>query len=166
MNKYWKEERKLRIELRDTPIFTCLEEEEPSENLNLAAHQIGNEVKKILVKEDSKWLYQMLMKGWVKWEWKLSAGFGEMGILHGIHKSSFSEWWGSYSYWNGLILRETEPWLVWLRALSAGLRTEGSRLCSWSGHRLGYGPGPQFRRCRRQPIDVSLPLFLPPTPSL
>ena len=31
---------------------------------------------------------------------------------------------------------------------------------------LSGGPGPQFGACERQPLDVSLPLFLPPFPSL
>ena len=60
-----------------------------------------------------------------------------------------------------------EPWLVWLSGLSAGLRTERSlvqflvRAHAWVvGQVLGW--------CmyERQPIDVSLPLFLPPFPSL
>ena len=35
------------------------------------------------------------------------------------------------------------------------------------GTSLGCGPGPQEETCERQPhIDVSLPLFLPPFPSL
>ena len=31
---------------------------------------------------------------------------------------------------------------------------------------LGCGPGPQLGVCERQLIDVSLPFFLPPFPSL
>ena len=32
---------------------------------------------------------------------------------------------------------------------------------------LGCGPGPRLGACERQPhVDVSLPLFLPPSPSL
>ena len=36
-----------------------------------------------------------------------------------------------------------------------------------SGHMPGFGPGLQYGACERQPhIDVSLPLFFPPFPSL
>ena len=32
---------------------------------------------------------------------------------------------------------------------------------------LGWGPGPQWGECERQPhVDISLPLFLPPFPCL
>ena len=56
------------------------------------------------------------------------------------------------------------PWLVWLRGLSAGLQKKALPV---QGTRLGCGSGPQQGLCERQPlIDVSLPLFLPPFPSL
>ena len=34
------------------------------------------------------------------------------------------------------------------------------------GTHLGCRPDPGLEACKRQPIDVSLPLFLPPFPSL
>ena len=60
--------------------------------------------------------------------------------------------------------KKSEPWLVWLSALSTSLWTKGSlvwfpvkRSC------LACGPGPHLGARERQPhTDVSLPLFLPP----
>ena len=58
--------------------------------------------------------------------------------------------------------KNLQHWLVWLSGLSAGLRTKGSQ-----AHFPGSGPGPQKGAHKRQPhIDVSLPLFLSPFPSL
>ena len=46
-------------------------------------------------------------------------------------------------------------WLLWLSGVSAGsIPSQGT--C------LGRGPGPQIGVCERQPMGVSLPLFLPP----
>ena len=63
------------------------------------------------------------------------------------------------------------PWLVLLSGLSAGLQTKGSwfgsQFVSRQGTSLGCGPGLQWGVCERQShMDVSLPLFLPPFPSL
>ena len=47
----------------------------------------------------------------------------------------------------------------------ANLKVAG--LIPGQGPCLGCGPGPQLGACERQPhIDVSLPFFLPPFPSL
>ena len=60
------------------------------------------------------------------------------------------------------------PWLVWLSGLSASLRTKGSSVqFSVYGTCLGCSQVPSRGVCERQPhIDVSLPLFLSPFPSL
>ena len=53
----------------------------------------------------------------------------------------------------------------WVEHWPANERVTG--LIPRQGTCLGYGPGPQCRVCERQPhIDVSLPLFLLPVPSL
>ena len=59
----------------------------------------------------------------------------------------------------------TEPWLVWLSGLSAGLQIKGCRFNSQSGHMPGCGPGPHLWACKRgnhlmflSQINVSLPL--------
>ena len=59
-------------------------------------------------------------------------------------------------------------WLAWLSGLSAGLRTKMlASLNSNQGTYLGCRPGPHQGAHERQPhIGVSLPLFLPPFPSL
>ena len=60
-----------------------------------------------------------------------------------------------------------QPWLVWLSGLSAGLQTERSlvrfpvRVHAWV-----EGQVPSLGVCKRQPMDVSLPLFVLPFPSL
>ena len=60
-----------------------------------------------------------------------------------------------------------QPWLVWLSGLSTSLRTKGSLLNSQSKHMPGLQARSPVGACERQPhIDVSLPLFLPPFPSL
>ena len=54
-----------------------------------------------------------------------------------------------------------EPWLVW----PVNQRVSGS--IPSQDTCLGCRPGPQWRAHERQPhIDASLPLFLPPFPSL
>ena len=59
------------------------------------------------------------------------------------------------------------PWLVWLSALGTGCEPKGRRFFPSQGTCLGCGPGPQLGARESQPhIDVSLPLFLPPFPSL
>ena len=73
-----------------------------------------------------------------------------------------------------------KPWLLWLSGLSTGLQTGGLWVRSpvRQGTCLGCGPGPQLRQTHSwghvqsyqsmflSHIDVSLPLFLPPIPSL
>ena len=60
-----------------------------------------------------------------------------------------------------------EPWLVWLSGLSASLKTKGSPVrFQVRAHALVCGPGHQSGTRERQPHSVSLPLFLPPFPSL
>ena len=63
---------------------------------------------------------------------------------------------------------ELLPWLVWLSGLirwPANQRVAGSIPSQGTG--LGCGPGPQQgERERQSQIGVSLPLFLPPFPSL
>ena len=56
----------------------------------------------------------------------------------------------------------TEPWLVWLSGLSTCLKTKGCRFDSQSG----YVPELLARSMLLLHIDISLPLFLPPFPSL
>ena len=46
------------------------------------------------------------------------------------------------------------------------MKQEVTGLIPSQGTCLGCGPGPQLGACKRQPIDVSLPLFLLPFPSL
>ena len=60
-----------------------------------------------------------------------------------------------------------EPWLVWLSGLSTDLQTKGSPVqFPVKTHAWVVGQVPS-RGCERQPhIDVSLPLFLPPSPSI
>ena len=53
----------------------------------------------------------------------------------------------------------------WIECWPVNQKVRG--LIPSQGTYLGCGPGPQERTCERQPhIDVSLPLFLPPSPSL
>ena len=57
-----------------------------------------------------------------------------------------------------------KPWLVWLSGLSASLRTKGSPFrFSVRAHARVVSQVPSGRQPH---IDVSLPLFLPPFPSL
>ena len=61
-----------------------------------------------------------------------------------------------------------EPWLVWLSGLGAALRIKAS-LVQYPGraHAWVAGQVPSMGAHQRQPhIDVSLPLFLLPFPSL
>ena len=70
--------------------------------------------------------------------------------------------------------KQTKPWLVWLtcgvwpgwiECWPVNQRVTGS-IPSW-GACLGCGPGPQLGACEgQQHVDVSLPLFLLPFPSL
>ena len=61
-----------------------------------------------------------------------------------------------------------EPWLVWLNGLSAGLQIKGSLVQSparpqaWAVGQVSSGGAHE----RQPPIDVPLPLFLPPFPSV
>ena len=51
----------------------------------------------------------------------------------------------------------------WIECQSVNQRGAGS--IPSQGTFLGFGPGPQLGACERQPhTDVSLPLFLPPSP--
>ena len=43
---------------------------------------------------------------------------------------------------------------------------KGGQFDSWSVYVPGMQAGPQLGECERQLTDVSLPLFLPPFPSL
>ena len=53
----------------------------------------------------------------------------------------------------------------WTECWPANHRVAGSIPCQ--GTRLGCGPGAQYRAHKRRPhIEVSLLLFLPPSPSL
>ena len=53
----------------------------------------------------------------------------------------------------------------WIERLTVNQRV--SRVIPGQGTGLGCRPGPPQRECERQPhIDVSLPFFLPPFPSL
>ena len=53
----------------------------------------------------------------------------------------------------------------WIECQPANQRVSGS--IPTQGTCLGCGPGPQWRALERQPYtDVSVPLFLPPFPSL
>ena len=53
----------------------------------------------------------------------------------------------------------------WIECQTTYQRVAG--LIPRQGTHLGFGPGPQRGVCEGQPhIDVSLPLFLPPFPSL
>ena len=52
----------------------------------------------------------------------------------------------------------------WTEHQSANQRVTGSILSQ--GTHLGCGPGPQYRVHKKQPLIVSLPLFLPLFPSL
>ena len=60
------------------------------------------------------------------------------------------------------------PWLVWLSGSSAGLQTKGLPvLFPVRAHAWVTSQVPSRGGCERQPhIDVSLPLFLPPFPSI
>ena len=62
----------------------------------------------------------------------------------------------------------TLSWLVWLSGLSTSLQTEGSSVqFPVRAHAWVVGQVPQCGACERQPnIDASLPLFLPPIPSV
>ena len=67
----------------------------------------------------------------------------------------------------GGVLRTTwAPAGVALSSEHGPVKPKGSQFNSWSGTCLGCGPGPQLGPCESRPIDVSLPLFLPPFPSL
>ena len=63
---------------------------------------------------------------------------------------------------------ESQPWLVWLSGLITGLQTKGSlvrfpvRTHAWV---VGQVPS-RVAHERQTHIDVSLPLFLPPSLSL
>ena len=60
------------------------------------------------------------------------------------------------------------PWLVWLSGLSSGLQTKGSPVrFPVRAHAWVVDEVPSRGAHERQPnTDVSLPLFLPPFPSL
>ena len=61
----------------------------------------------------------------------------------------------------------TEPWLVWLSGLSAGLQIKGSPVqVPVRAHAWVAGQVPSRRCTRGNHMDVSVPLFLPPFPSL
>ena len=67
--------------------------------------------------------------------------------------------------------KTSEPWLVWLSGLNAGLQTKGSRFDSQSGHMPGLQAkspvGGVQGACKRQPhMDVPIPLYLLPFPSV
>ena len=61
-----------------------------------------------------------------------------------------------------------EPRLAWLSGWNAGLRTKGSLVPFPSGNMPGlWARSPVGRHARgNHTIDVSLPLFLPPFPSI
>ena len=64
-------------------------------------------------------------------------------------------------------MANTEPYLVWLSGLSAGLQTKGSLVqFPVRAHAWVAGQVPSRGHKRQPHIDVSLPLFLPPFPSL
>ena len=52
----------------------------------------------------------------------------------------------------------------WIERRPANRKVAGS--IPGQGRCLGCGPSPQMGVCERQPIDVSLPHFLPPFPCL
>ena len=71
---------------------------------------------------------------------------------------------------NHLCKKKGEPWLVWISWLVIALQTE--RLTVWFPVRAhawvtGWVTGqvPRWGAYERQPINVSLPFFLPPFPS-
>ena len=65
------------------------------------------------------------------------------------------------------IKSNVKPWLVWLSGLGTGLRIKGSPVHSPArAHAWLAGQVPVWATFERQPTDVSLPLFLPPFPSL
>ena len=69
----------------------------------------------------------------------------------------------SLDIWKGW----AQPCLVWLSGLSAGLQTRVASSIPSQGTCLGCRSGPQEGGHQTQPhIEVSLPLFLPPFPSL
>ena len=60
-----------------------------------------------------------------------------------------------------------QPRLVWLSGWAPVREPKGCQFDSQWGHIPGLQPGPQEGACERQPhIAVSLPLFLPPFPSV
>ena len=64
-------------------------------------------------------------------------------------------------------IKNIQPWLMYLSGLSAGCEPKVTGSIPSQGTCLGCRLGPQWGPCERQPhIDVSLPLFLPPSPSL
>ena len=59
------------------------------------------------------------------------------------------------------------PWLLWLSGFKSWpVNQEIAGFIPSQGTCLGCRPGPQFGVCERQLIDVSLPLFLPLSPSV
>ena len=63
--------------------------------------------------------------------------------------------------------KRNTPWLVWLSGLSASLRTKGSQVqFPVRAHVWVVGQIPNWGHQRQLHIDVSLPLFLLPFPSL
>ena len=82
--------------------------------------------------------------------------------------------YGCLSYWEpAQVLPRTAQW-----KLPSALAEVAQWIESWPMNRkvassvpsqgtcLGCGPGPQLEACERQPIDISVPLFLLPFPSL
>ena len=62
---------------------------------------------------------------------------------------------------------ELWPWLVWLSGLGVGCKPEGHQYYSQSGHMPGLQARSPVGMHERQPcINISLPLFLLPSPSL
>ena len=89
-----------------------------------------------------------------------------------------SVWWMGKAYMTDRLMvldQKILSWLIktvfavagvaqWIEHQLANRKVAGS--VPNQGTYLGFGSGPQLEACKRQPIDVSLPLFLPPFTSL
>ena len=123
------------------------------------------------------------------WLWPLltiqsASGRDQHWVLHMHHSSEISQlpggsvikldpfhhgrrlcsYWKKNLFWTRTAL---QPWLVWLSAWKRPVNQRITGSIPNQGTCLGCRLGPQHGACERQShIDVSLPLFLSPLPSL
>ena len=92
--------------------------------------------------------------------WSCQVVGALLRLYEGLRDSSLVAGWGTQN--NTLALAGVAQWI---ECRPANQRVAGS--IPSQDTRLGCGPGPQQGAGKRQPhLDVSLPLFFPPFPSL